>query len=69
MPCSSADGATCMVMRRITICCAVVQYITVRNDRGREMMDAVRPRLHTFPTVSTGDRKAFVMATVNSDDE
>ncbi|KAK9820540.1 hypothetical protein WJX72_011419 [[Myrmecia] bisecta] len=45
------------------------QYLTVRNDRGAEMLDAVRPRLEVFPTVSTGDRKPFVVQTVVADDE
>ena len=45
------------------------QYITVRNERGKEMLDAVRPRLVTTPTSSSGNRRPFVMATVESDDE
>jgi len=45
------------------------QYITVRNERGKEMLDSVRPRLVTTPTSSSGNRRPFVMATVESDDE
>lgn len=45
------------------------QYVTVRNERGREMLDLVRPRLMTSPTSSSGDRKPFVLQTVQSDDE
>mmetsp|Transcript_24053 Transcript_24053/g.29125 ORF Transcript_24053/g.29125 Transcript_24053/m.29125 type:complete len:514 (-) Transcript_24053:44-1585(-) len=44
------------------------QYITVRNERGAEMIDLVRPRLELLPTISTGDRKPFVMETVKADD-
>lgn len=44
------------------------QYITVRNERGRVMLDTVKPRLSILPTVSTGDRTPFVMQTVLSDD-
>jgi len=46
-----------------------VQYVTVRNERGREMLDLVRPRLIVTPTSSTGDRKPFVLQTVEADDE
>ena len=46
-----------------------MQYITVRNERGKEMLDSVRPRLVTTPTSSSGNRRPFVMATVESDDE
>ena len=45
------------------------QYVTVRNQRGQEMLDAVRPGLQVFPTVSSGNRRPFVMQTVASDDE
>eukprot|EP00898_Chlorokybus_atmophyticus_P003459 jgi/Chlat1/4113/Chrsp26S04124 len=44
------------------------QYITVRNSKGREMLDLVRDQLEITPTVSTGSRTAFVMETVKSDD-
>ncbi|KAL3133577.1 hypothetical protein ABBQ38_007424 [Trebouxia sp. C0009 RCD-2024] len=45
------------------------QYITVRNDRGQEMLDVVKNRLEIIPTMSSGDRKPFVLQTVISDDE
>ncbi|KAL3148810.1 hypothetical protein ABBQ32_001694 [Trebouxia sp. C0010 RCD-2024] len=45
------------------------QYITVRNDRGQEMLDVVINRLEIIPTMSSGDRKPFVLQTVISDDE
>jgi len=44
------------------------QYVTVRNERGREMIDIVRDRLDIVPTVSSGDRKSVVMQTVEADD-
>lgn len=46
-----------------------LQYITVRNGRGREMLESVRKHLVSTPTSSSGDRKPFVLATVESDDE
>lgn len=45
------------------------QYITVRNKRGKEMLDLVRPLLDITPTISTGNRKPFVMETVKADDK
>lgn len=45
------------------------QYITVRNDRGQEMIDSVKERLEIIPTMSSGNRKPFVLQTVISDDE
>lgn len=45
------------------------QYITVRNNRGQEMLDTVSNRLQIIPTMSSGDRKPFVLQTVVSDDE
>ncbi|GBG65632.1 hypothetical protein CBR_g51515 [Chara braunii] len=45
------------------------QYVVVRNDRGVEMLDLVRPQLETTRTVSEGDRRAFVMQTVEADDK
>ena len=45
------------------------QYITVRNGRGRDMLDAVAGRLTLLPTQSSGSRGAFVAQTVISDDE
>lgn len=45
------------------------QYITVRNDRGQELLDSVKDRLVIQPTVSQGSRQAFVEATVLQDDQ
>ncbi|XP_059066038.1 7-hydroxymethyl chlorophyll a reductase, chloroplastic-like [Cryptomeria japonica] len=45
------------------------QYITVRNRRGREMLNLVRDLLEISPTVSNGKRQAFVMETVKADDK
>jgi len=45
------------------------QYITVRNDRCKEMLDLVRPLLDVTPTVSSGNRGPFVMETVKADDK
>ncbi|KAH7431939.1 hypothetical protein KP509_08G074700 [Ceratopteris richardii] len=45
------------------------QYITVRNERGREMLNVVRHLLEISPPVSSGNRKAFVMETVKADDK
>eukprot|EP01018_Ginkgo_biloba_P033600 Gb_34355 [translate_table: standard] len=44
------------------------QYITVRNERGREMLNTVRDLLEITPAVSTGNRQSFVMETVKADD-
>ncbi|KAG6544435.1 hypothetical protein Mapa_014073 [Marchantia paleacea] len=43
------------------------QYVVVRNDNGKEMLDTVRDLLDITPTISTGDRKPFVMETVKAD--
>lgn len=45
-----------------------MQYVTVRNARGRAMLGSVSDRLKTTPAVSSGDRKPFVLETVLSDD-
>jgi 7-hydroxymethyl chlorophyll a reductase len=45
------------------------QYLTVRNGRGRDMLDAVAGRLTLLPTQSSGSRRAFVTQTVVADDE
>jgi len=45
------------------------QYVTVRNERGRELLDSVRHRLDVLPTASSGDRRPFVLQTVVSDDQ
>ena len=45
------------------------QYVTVRNARGREMMDLIRDDVVVSPSTSSGDRRPFVMQTVIADDE
>lgn len=45
------------------------QYLTVRNSRGREMIDVLGSELIRTPAVDTGDRRPLVMQTVISDDE
>ncbi|GAX72952.1 hypothetical protein CEUSTIGMA_g407.t1 [Chlamydomonas eustigma] len=45
------------------------QYVTVRNERGQNLLDAVKHRLVVSPTSSSGSRDSVVMATVLSDDE
>ncbi|XP_050372280.1 7-hydroxymethyl chlorophyll a reductase, chloroplastic [Argentina anserina] len=44
------------------------QYVTVRNERGREMISLVEKHLEITPTISTGDRRPFVLETVKADD-
>ncbi|RZC88657.1 hypothetical protein C5167_016518 [Papaver somniferum] len=44
------------------------QYITVRNQRGKKMLNLVKNLLEITPTISTGDRRPFVMETVKADD-
>ncbi|OEL30498.1 7-hydroxymethyl chlorophyll a reductase, chloroplastic [Dichanthelium oligosanthes] len=44
------------------------QYITVRNDRGKEMLSLVEGLLESTPTISSGARQPFVMETVKADD-
>uniref|UniRef100_A0A6N2N7W3 Coenzyme F420 hydrogenase/dehydrogenase beta subunit N-terminal domain-containing protein n=1 Tax=Salix viminalis TaxID=40686 RepID=A0A6N2N7W3_SALVM len=44
------------------------QYITVRNERGREMIGLVKDLLEITPTINSGDRRPFVMETVKADD-
>ncbi|XP_066351915.1 7-hydroxymethyl chlorophyll a reductase, chloroplastic-like [Miscanthus floridulus] len=44
------------------------QYITVRNDRGWEMLRLVDGLLESTPTISSGSRQPFVMETVKADD-
>ncbi|CAI5989150.1 unnamed protein product [Closterium sp. NIES-64] len=46
-----------------------LQYITVRNERGAEMLELIRPQLQVTPTLSSGDRRPFVMETVKADDK
>ncbi|KAJ8490263.1 hypothetical protein OPV22_011984 [Ensete ventricosum] len=45
------------------------QYITVRNERGREMLKLVEKLLEITPTTSSGNREPFVMETVKADDK
>ncbi|KAF6144355.1 hypothetical protein GIB67_024582 [Kingdonia uniflora] len=44
------------------------QYITVRNERGREMLSLVENLLEITPTISKGNRRPYVMETVKADD-
>ncbi|KAL6194653.1 hypothetical protein ACLB2K_035734 [Fragaria x ananassa] len=44
------------------------QYVTVRNERGREMLSLVEKLLEVTPTTSSGDRRPFVLETVKADD-
>jgi hypothetical protein len=37
------------------------QYITVRNSRGREMLDCLGTELQRMPAVSKGDSRPLVM--------
>lgn len=45
------------------------QYITVRNERGREMLSLVQNLLEITPTTVSGNRRPFVIETVKADDE
>ncbi|CAN4090995.1 unnamed protein product [Withania somnifera] len=45
------------------------QYVTVRNERGREMLNLIENLLEITPTISSGKRQPFVMETVKADDE
>lgn len=44
------------------------QYVTIRNERGQEMLNLVKDLLEITPTISTGNRRPFVMETVKADD-
>ncbi|KAH9619659.1 hypothetical protein KSS87_003841 [Heliosperma pusillum] len=44
------------------------QYVTVRNERGREMLSLIENLLEITPTISSGNRRPFVMETVKADD-
>ncbi|XP_023909464.1 7-hydroxymethyl chlorophyll a reductase, chloroplastic isoform X1 [Quercus suber] len=44
------------------------QYVTVRNERGREMLSLVENLLEITSTTSSGDRRPFVVETVKADD-
>ena len=46
----------------------LLQYVTIRNGRGREMWGLVRDRVEEVPTASSGDRAPVVMSTVEADD-
>ena len=46
-----------------------LQYVTLRNDRGKEMWDLVKHKMQEVPTSSSGDRAAVVTSTVMADDE
>jgi hypothetical protein len=37
------------------------QYLTVRNSRGREMLDVLGAELTRTPAIDTGDRRPLVM--------
>ncbi|NP_001309778.1 coenzyme F420 hydrogenase_dehydrogenase beta subunit-like [Solanum lycopersicum] len=45
------------------------QYVTVRNERGREMLNLIENLLEITPTISSGKRRPFVVETVKADDE
>ncbi|KAL0349079.1 UNVERIFIED_CONTAM: 7-hydroxymethyl chlorophyll a reductase, chloroplastic [Sesamum angustifolium] len=45
------------------------QYVTIRNERGKEMLNLVKDLLEITPTISSGDRRPFVMETVKADDK
>ncbi|CAA6662560.1 unnamed protein product [Spirodela intermedia] len=45
------------------------QYVTVRNERGREMLNLVKDLLEVTPTISRGNRRTLVMETVKADDQ
>ncbi|KAK0608155.1 hypothetical protein LWI29_026341 [Acer saccharum] len=44
------------------------QYVTVRNERGKEMLSLVENLMEITPTMSSGNRRPFVMETVKADD-
>ncbi|GMH28393.1 hypothetical protein Nepgr_030236 [Nepenthes gracilis] len=45
------------------------QYVTVRNERGREMLSLIENLLEITPTTSSGNRRPFVVETVKADDD
>lgn len=45
------------------------QYVTVRNERGKEMLSLIENLLEITPTTSSGNRRPFVMETVKADDD
>jgi len=44
------------------------QFLTVRNARGREMLDLVRPHLAEWAPETSGDRQPFVEQTITADE-
>ncbi|KAL8162854.1 hypothetical protein V2J09_014343 [Rumex salicifolius] len=44
------------------------QYITVRNERGKEMLSLIENLLEVTPTITSGNRRPFVVETVKADD-
>ncbi|KAL2923098.1 7-hydroxymethyl chlorophyll a reductase chloroplastic [Bienertia sinuspersici] len=44
------------------------QYVTVRNERGREMLSLIKNLIEITPTMSSGNRRPFVVETVKADD-
>ena len=45
------------------------QWIVVRNDRGREMLDLVHDQIDTQPVMTQGDRKAAVQQSIPAYDK
>lgn len=45
------------------------QYVTIRNERGKEMLNLIGDLLEVSPTISSGNRRPFVMETVKADDD
>lgn len=45
------------------------QWIVVRNDTGKEMLELVKDQLHTQPVMSKGDRKAAVQQGIEAYDK
>ncbi len=45
------------------------QWIVVRNDTGREMLELVKPQLNTQPVISKGDRASAVQQSIPAYDK
>ncbi|KNA21393.1 hypothetical protein SOVF_043290 [Spinacia oleracea] len=45
------------------------QYVTVRNERGKEMLSLIKNLIEITPTMSSGNRRPFVVETVKADDD
>ncbi|KAH0641270.1 hypothetical protein KY285_037856 [Solanum tuberosum] len=45
------------------------QYVTVRNECGREMLNLIENLLEITPAISSGKRRPFVVETMKADDE